>query len=181
MGGVGSGEHKFTPENVAALLKRIAEGATTKKAAEEIGVDVDTIANWRVKYPSFESEFTRAQDAGFDSQADELNEIAEKTSDVQRARLMCDNIKWRLARRAAHKYGDRLDINVTQTVDIGAALLEAKQRALPLSYQKDLGTAEIADAIEITSEQSTGSKSVDAPNPTETRDAPSSDSDDIFS
>lgn len=62
--------------------------------------------------------------------ADGLMTVADEVQDVQRARLKSDNAKWLLAKRKPSVYGDKVDIHVTQTIDITGALSEAKKRAL---------------------------------------------------
>jgi hypothetical protein len=47
-----------------------------------------------------------------------------------RARVIAENNRWAASRRNSKKYGDRIDLNVTQTLDISGTLLEAKQRML---------------------------------------------------
>lgn len=171
----GGSNKVYSPETAALAVKLVSEGKGYKQISEAIGIDIQTLAAWRVKYPSFDQEFTRAQETGFDVEADSLNEIAETETDVQRARLKCDNIKWRLARRAAHKYGDRIDVNVSGSVDLTAALTDARIRAqLPNSYPTDAIEAEYSEVKEIPIESATGSKSV-AGNAAET------DEPDIFS
>ena len=41
---------------------------------------------------------------------DQLQEIAMTTPDVHRARLLCDNIKWEIARMIPSQYGDRVTL-----------------------------------------------------------------------
>lgn len=60
--------------------------------------------------------------------ADELLDIADTYEDVPRAKLKSDNIKWLISKRNRKDYGDKLDIDVTHSVDIRAALNEAESR-----------------------------------------------------
>lgn len=125
----------FKPEYIERASGLFAQGKSIKEVAADLGIDLMTLAHWREQYPSFDSECTRAMNIGFDVLADQLIEIPEQIEDVNRARLKSDNIKWLLARRGHAKYGDRLEVNVNQIVDIRSALDEAKRRALPASYQ----------------------------------------------
>ena len=58
-----------------------------------------------------------------------LNDIVDAEVDVQRARLKCDNLKWAAARIDPDKWGDRLNLDINQTVDIGGALADAMKRS----------------------------------------------------
>jgi hypothetical protein len=58
-----------------------------------------------------------------------MRRIADEEVDPNRARLKVDLRRWVASKFNASLYGDKLDVNVNQTVDIGAALLEARRRA----------------------------------------------------
>lgn len=177
----GGHNNKYTPEAAATVLRMMAEGHIQKDIANALGIGVTTLADWRVRDPLFDRECIRAQDIGFELDADSLKTIADEYLDVQRGKLKSENIKWLLSRRAAFKYGDRLDLNVNQTVDINAALLEARGRAIPASFQRISDSLQIAEVKAPSTNESTGSQSVATDSPTETKDAEANDPDDIFS
>lgn len=77
----------------------------------------------------FEISFTQARQAGLEHIADGLITAHKDEIDVQRARLKSDNAKWLLAKRKPSVYGDKVDIHVTQTIDISHALSEARSRS----------------------------------------------------
>lgn len=93
---------------------------------------------YKQQYPLFTANFDRARNEGLEHLADQLIKIDELHQDVQRARLKSDNYKWLLSKRKPAIYGDKIDINVNQTIDIGTALQEARQRALPKIDEKNV-------------------------------------------
>jgi terminase small subunit-like protein len=104
---------------------------------------------------------------GLEQLADSLLTVADEYDDVQRGRLKSENIRWILSKRKPLTYGDRLEVNLTQTVDIGAALLEAKSRAaLPASYPLQFIESKVIDIIEDKPLVKTDSQSVTDPDNT---------------
>jgi transposase len=157
----GGGNNKLTPEREEIVLKLVSEGKLLKDIAKAAGVEVATISQWRMRNSAFENRYAHAQSIGFEVQADSLLEITEQEQDVNKARLKSDNLKWILARRAASRYGDRIDVNVHQTVDIGGALSEARRRViLPCDIQETIDT-EIIDTSRQIEHNATDSLSVD--------------------
>lgn len=102
-----------------------------------------TLASMRANMPAFGNEFAHARKLGADLQADEMDEVRdpEKWPDINRAKAWLDQRRWKLSRQFRDEYGDRVDVAVNVTVDLGAALRDAKARALR-------PTCDPADAID---------------------------------
>ena len=106
-----------------------AEGASITMIIDEICLTAYYFHKARDTDPIFAKSFSEARAEGLEMRADELLDIAnDLTIDVNRARLKSDNIKWILSKRKPGTYGDKLDLNVNQVVDIGTALQAAKSR-----------------------------------------------------
>lgn len=105
------------------------EGRSIKRIQEILEVSASYFWHYRKEHIPFSSNFAHALEEGNHRQVDRLLEITEEIEDVNKARLISDNIKWTAARKLPHIYGDRLDINVTHMVDISGALQAAKRRA----------------------------------------------------
>lgn len=136
----------FSPAKASLAIHLRAEGAKLKEICAKIGIDAGTLSKWLSHNPDFLAEFSRASQEGYDLLAEELLEIPDSYEDINRGRLKSDNIKWILARRAASKYGDKLTVDVNQTVSIGTALSEALARvAVP-------GNDDKLQVIDITNE-----------------------------
>jgi len=129
----------MTQEQKEKALELAAEGQSLRRLRGAIGVDARTFWEAVQEDPDYGRRFVTAQKISLEELADELVHIADDPDlDVMRARLKSDNAKWVLARKLPDTYGDRIDVNVTQVVDLRAALMEAAARAqLPISYPVD--------------------------------------------
>lgn len=114
----------------AQVADLVVGGAYLKDAAALCGMTVAQLARQRADDPAFDETIRRARRMAAELRVDEMDDIAATEPDVNRARLRVDVIKWRASKEAAHVYGDRLELNVNQTVDIGAALAEARARTV---------------------------------------------------
>lgn len=157
------------------------DGLSLERALEKTGVKKYQLARYRRDNPLFENEYMRARELRADFQADEIVHIADTEPDAQVARNRIDARKWVASKMLPQQYGDRLDLNVNQTIDIGAALAEARARALPPSYPTNIQDAEIVETLQLPTPQPTGLQSVASDNPSKTKDAKENESIDIFS
>ncbi|MEA1078650.1 hypothetical protein U8M15_27525, partial [Klebsiella pneumoniae] len=74
--------------------------------------------------------FTRAMEMRAELLVDELVTIADSDDDPQRVRNRLDVRKWIASKMLPKKYGERIDLNVTQTIDVSDALKEARARMI---------------------------------------------------
>jgi hypothetical protein len=148
----------FSPAKASIAIHLRAEGAKLKEICAQIGITVGTLSTWLSDNPDFLSQFSRASQEGYDLLAEELLEIPDTYEDINRGRLKSDNIKWILARRAASKYGDKVTLDINQTVSIGAALSEALAR---VAVQGDDTKPQAIDITSEVIERDTDLKSVD--------------------
>jgi hypothetical protein len=113
------------------VIEAIANGATIKQAAADAGATMYAISVWRSQ-PVFGPAFVAARSAKNLAKIDSLDEMRDEKlwPDVQRAKLVADNIKWSVSRENRTEYGDRVDVEVTQRVDVRVALEAAKRRVL---------------------------------------------------
>ncbi len=113
----------------------------------------------------------RAREMLMDAEVDEAKELADSDGDPSKVRNQIDIRKWRASKLASKTYGDRIDLNVTQTIDIGATLQEARTRMLrPVSYQLEAQDAQVLDMPRQISEPRTDYQSVDVPGPDDAPD-----------
>lgn len=137
----------LTDDQKEMAIQLAAEGKTLKQIRAAIGVEQRAFWTYRCEDIPFEQKFSRARSEGLEELADDLVTVADEYHDVQRGRLKSENVRWLLSKRKAHIYGDRIDLNVNQTVDIGGALRDARARAIPM---RDPDTAIDAQVIEQT-------------------------------
>lgn len=121
----------YTHEQLEVAIEMASKGEPLKKIIEAICSTEIGFWLYRQHYPDFANSFEQARQEGLEHLADDLITIPDEEKDVQRARLKSDNYKWLLSKRKPSVYGDKVDIHVSQTIDISAALTEARARALP--------------------------------------------------
>jgi hypothetical protein len=151
---------KLTEDLRSIALNLALRGRPLKEIREAIGCSERQFLDLKTNDTTFAVEFSRARQEGLEEQADSLLTIHEIEPDVQKARLISDNTKWLLAKRKPETYGDRIDLNVNQTVDIGGALAEAKRRALPLPHTENIRDVESLNESGFTENKQTDQSSV---------------------
>lgn len=124
----------LTTAQKTRALELAFDGLSQLKIAHALGCRPQELAIAADNDLMFRDSFARALDRGLDGLADSLIDMCDDdTIAAHVLRQKSDNIKWLLARRAAKRYGDRLDINVNQTIDLSGALIEARKRSPLLS------------------------------------------------
>src|SRR5690606_27989331 len=101
-----------------------------------------------------------AESALAEALAAEAIDISDEYDDPYRARNRIDVRKWYAARIKPSKIGDRLDVNVTQIVDISAALSEARSRLQPVRNPRVIAPSNNHDKSMPYSDRATGSQPV---------------------
>lgn len=94
-------------ETAITIIGMLADGKPIVKACREMGVNRSEL------YLAFDREgltdmLARAREEYAEARVEEMQNIAETVDDVQRAKLLCDNIKWETCRIAPKRYGDKV-------------------------------------------------------------------------
>lgn len=119
----------YTKEQLDTAIELASKGEPLRKIIDAICSTEIDFWTYRQQYPEFQNSFEQARQEGLEHIADGLITIADDYVDVQRGRLKSDNAKWLLSKRKPSIYGDKVDIHVSQTIDITSALTEARARA----------------------------------------------------
>lgn len=118
----------LTEAKCLELISMLCEATTLTKVLKTHAVSSQEFFKVINSVPHLSSEYSRAQYIRAELLADEVIDIADNESDTQKARNQIDVRKWAASKMRPDKYGDRIDVNVTNTVDIRAALSEAHSR-----------------------------------------------------
>jgi hypothetical protein len=85
-----------------------------------------TVMRWAREVPSFLEEYTRARDDSADLDADRVAEVAQAVRDGKiapdAARVAIDAYKWSAGKRKPKKYGDKVEIATTGTMQVSHTL-----------------------------------------------------------
>jgi len=137
---------EYTEEQLQKAIELASKGEPYKVIIDEALLESEyEFWLYRQHYPDFNISFEQARQEGLEHLADGLMTAHNEFTDVQRARLKSDNAKWLLSKRKPTIYGDKVDIHVSQTIDIGAALAEARSRALPQSTDANQKVVDVID------------------------------------
>jgi hypothetical protein len=117
-----------SPECKESVINLTQEGRTLKQVASDCGIAPVTILELCERDAIFGERYRKAQIAGLRVYADKLLTIADDEPDIQRAALHSRNWQWVLSRRLRAEYGDSVDVRVTERVDVGSILSEARAR-----------------------------------------------------
>ncbi len=119
---------RLSKELEEEALELAIKGDTYAKISKLLGFTTDmAFFRYREIYPDFNLALTRARAAACDGLEDQLLRCAE-SHDPKAARVKMESIAKILAYRNPQKYGNRVDLNVTQTIDIVGSIERAERR-----------------------------------------------------
>lgn len=96
----------------ATICKRIAEGESLRAICKAKDLpSAETVRVWLSEDRAFSAQYARAREDQADFYADEIIEIADSTSDPNKARVQIDARKWKASKLQPKKYGDKIDVN----------------------------------------------------------------------
>ena len=104
---------KISTERIKEILLTVAEeGVSIKEACRRVEGDIKNYRNVLHRIynsPELAALDSKAREHYLQLQVRRMNEIAMDTTIApDRARLMCDNIKWESARVMPHQFGDKI-------------------------------------------------------------------------
>jgi hypothetical protein len=105
---------------------------TYKAIAEALSCSPRRLRVLRQENPDFDKTLLQAREDGYFALADSLLTIYDDhpDEDANKIRGRSDNIKWYLSRLFARVFGDKIDITLTEKVDIRGSLNEALARSV---------------------------------------------------
>ena len=106
---------QLTPAIAEALCGLIAAGRTVPKAAAACGISENVFWRHHSVDPSFRLAVQQARQMGIERLADEILEIAEEKSDPRHRQVRIDARKWLLSKLLPKRYGDKVDLTVSQS------------------------------------------------------------------
>lgn len=101
----------YTFELGQAICERIADGDSLRSICNDEGMpNRTTVLRWLEANPEFAAIHARAREAQADVMDDKIMSTADActSEDANAARVKIDAYKWRAARLAPKKYGDRM-------------------------------------------------------------------------
>lgn len=105
----------YNNDTFEKVLEHIRQGKSLVRICLMDGMPhYETVLNWMRNDRELSVKYARAREDQADFFADRLVELAENTpaerDEIEKARLISDNIKWTAAKLKPKKYGDKLDL-----------------------------------------------------------------------
>ena len=134
------------PRTQQEYLNLVALGKTARSIRQRSGIDASSwdAARLAAVDPSFRRRYRRALEAGTHALAESAVDAVDEYEDPQRARIYAENARWLASKRNPRQYGDALQLNVSDDVQLRDALAAAKGRVL------EGEAAQVADSNEET-------------------------------
>ena len=118
------------PEVFEELIAAIQMGEPLRQAFARLGINSKVLDIAFETDPIKFTRYARAQKVGADLLASDIIHIADTEDDAGKARNMIDSRKWYASKMKPEVFGDRIDLNVSHSVDVAGALKDADTRYL---------------------------------------------------
>ncbi len=143
----------YDADVASEICDRIAQGQGMREICQDASIPSRFVVyNWMAAEPTFYAAYARAREHQCDAWADDMREIADNASNdymeriakngeiehvpnpetVQRSKLRIDTLKWLMSKYSPRRFGDKIDVNVSGSVEVSAlsdAELEARTKA----------------------------------------------------
>jgi len=123
---------KYTPqfieESMPKIFDTLMEGHSIINALKAHSFDKNAFFKAVAENPIYSDLYNRAQAVKAELLVDEAIDIADNSDDAMKARNQIDIRKWYASKILPHKFGEKIDITITQNVDVKGAIEEAKKR-----------------------------------------------------
>jgi transposase-like protein len=119
---------------IETLLEQIEQGKSMREVCRQDGmVDHTTVIRWMRDDAALATRYARARVAQADVLFDRMEEVEEDVKngvmESHAARVVLDSMRWRAAKLAPKVYGERIDVEVTDSrISIRGALQDAQHR-----------------------------------------------------
>jgi len=111
-----------------AIIERWIEGEYIQDIVKEYGRSIASFYEFMSTHNDISEAHIRARKTKADLDVDDMKRIADTEPDANRARLKVDLRRWTASKFNSAVYGDKLDVALNQSIDISAALIEARAR-----------------------------------------------------
>lgn len=141
---------KCTAEIFEGVLAAIRAGTTMRQHVENNKNTphfpcLDTIRAYAASDSANVKALALAREIGSDAMTDDTVFIADTVLDTQKANNQIKSRQWLASKMKPKVYGDRIDIDLNQKVDVSVAILQARARAQVIEHapQSTLTTSDI--------------------------------------
>ena len=128
---------------ISQVIGLILDGLSLRDALKKVGVKPFDFAETMRQDKAHAMAYARAVEIKADLMANEIVALADGDNDPAKVRNQMQARQWLASKLYAKRYGERIDLNVQQTIDVSSTLAEARARLLPIRDQSNIVDAEI--------------------------------------
>lgn len=162
----------ITKDVVEKIISGMYERKNVHTQCQEMGFHEKEFYRALEEYPECRQIYERAQQAKAESYAEEIIDISDQETDAAKARNRIDTRRWYATKMKPEKFGDRIDLNITKTVNLRGVIDGMKERKLvAMSDHKRIENAKPIDIISTTQRIASGYKPDVQPEQAEIGDA----------
>lgn len=110
------------------ILRDLTAGKSLKLALEHLKIEPYAFFQYLSTDNARITRYSLARENKADMLAEEIIDIADTDPDPNSARIRVETRRWYASKLRPKVYGDKIDVNINQTVDISAALSDAQKR-----------------------------------------------------
>lgn len=129
------------PEVVETICERLGKGQSLAAICRAADMpSVRTFLKWADEKDDVAAEYTRALAARgewFAAEHDRIRKTANDRDSAAAARVQLTALEWQMSKMAPKRYGDRLDVNVDASLDLGALIDRGRQRVIEGRQSED--------------------------------------------
>ena len=133
-------------EKIQDVIEHVLSGKTLRDAVKLVGLTPSKFAHHLQGDKAAALAYARALELKADLLADEVIQLADSDSDPSKVRNQIQARQWLTSKLYAKRYGDRIDLNVTQTIDVSSTLAEARARLIPSRDLDNIIDAQLIDS-----------------------------------
>lgn len=132
---------KYSDELADRVLREFSRGKSMRTIEKMQGMpSISTMFEWMRKYPDFSQRYARAKEEAADLFVEELLELTDMADvdnaiDIQKRKLQVDTRKWIASKLKPKRYGEKLDLAITQATEV--LIYKPEQRKNDLDIQQE--------------------------------------------
>ena len=143
-------KYRLSTAEMHEIIDMVAAGARVSDICKKFTISQQFLHQWRKKDTLFGQRFDEARKAAAESMVESLTDIAKDAvtpTDVAIASLKSNNIKWIASKHNREQYGEKMEMNIHQTLDISGILKAAEARIGPILDQSELKEIQTIETI----------------------------------
>ena len=150
-------QRQLTIEEQDKVITLTADAMPIKRVCETIGISNIDFYLFCKAHPLFEQRLHDSRTCASHILAEDVVEISRRTDlnpQIQRNQMAGN--QWLASKRNSKMYGDKMDINVTATIDVSGILDAAERRVTALQQPTNSQMTQLGEIIEVSYTDETG-------------------------